>query len=262
MKFYLGTHMPNWLGLMDAPLFVSHVRLAPYKKLPRALGPWALDSGGFTQLSQHGAWTVTPKAYAAAVRRYAEEIGQLDWAAPQDWMCEPAVRERTRLAVADHQYLTRHNYLKLRTLASDLPWIPVLQGWEPDDYLRHVDMYEQAGIDLTTEPLVGLGTICRRQDTGQADQIIRSLAPLRLHGFGVKTTGLLRFGHRLASADSMAWSYNARKNPRIPSCTHKTCANCPEWAARWRTRVLAKLADIETSGRQGDLFDPDEAWSA
>jgi O-acetyl-ADP-ribose deacetylase (regulator of RNase III) len=32
--------------------------------------PWALDSGGFTELSLHGRWKATPAAYVAAVRRY------------------------------------------------------------------------------------------------------------------------------------------------------------------------------------------------
>jgi hypothetical protein len=39
---------------------------------------------------------------------------------------------------------------------------------------------------------------------------------LRLHGFGVKQTALLHPGVRelLATADSMAWSYHARRNGR------------------------------------------------
>jgi len=33
-----------------------------------------------------GAGPLTPEQYVAAVRRYRDEIGNLDWAAPQDWM--------------------------------------------------------------------------------------------------------------------------------------------------------------------------------
>jgi hypothetical protein len=36
-----------------------------------------------------------------------------------------------------------------------------------------------------------------------------------LHGFGLKETGLARFSHLLASADSMAWSPDARRKPRL-----------------------------------------------
>ena len=260
MIFYLGTHETAWLGRVDYPLFVSHMRLMKRRSLPRATCRWALDSGGFTQLSQHGTWTFTARQYVPAVRRYSDEIGNLDFAAPMDWMCEPFMTASTGLSVHGHQKLTVANYLELRTIADDLPWIPVLQGWEPADYLRHVDMYAAAGINLATMDRVGIGSVCRRQDTAQGDWIIRSLAPIRLHGFGIKTGGLLRSGHRLTSADSMAWSYNARRNPPMAGCTHQSCANCLRWADRWRHATLTKLAAVEAAGRQGDLFDHDEAW--
>jgi len=263
MEFYLGTHETAWLGRDPRlPLFVSHVRLAKRRTLPQATHPWALDSGGFTQLSQHGHWTITPRQYVTAVRRYHDEIGHLAWAAPQDWMCEPFVLERTGLTIAEHQRRTVTNYIQLRCYAPDLPFIPVLQGWTRDDYLRCVDWYDSSGIPLERLPRVGVGTICRRQDTGQADTIIRSLAPLRLHGFGVKVTGLLQFGHRLTSADSLAWSYNARKHPPIDGHTHGSCANCLTWASRWRDSLLTRLDAKNRHGIQGDLFDPDEAWAS
>src|SRR6266545_2636303 len=135
MRFYLGTHKPHWLGLVDFPLMVSHRTLAQRRTLPRARAPWALDSGGFTEIATYGHWTIPPQAYVEAVARYAAEIGQLDWAAPQDWMCEPIMVERSGLSVAEHQHRTIVNYLELRTLAPGLPFVPVLQGWRLDDYL-------------------------------------------------------------------------------------------------------------------------------
>src|SRR6266545_5152919 len=114
---------------------VSHRSLARRRSLPRALGPWALDSGAFSEIAAHGCFQTSPSAYAAAVRRYSGEIGQLAWAAPQDWMCEPFMLERTGLSVREHQHRTVTNYLELRRLAPGLPFIPVLQGWRLDDYL-------------------------------------------------------------------------------------------------------------------------------
>src|SRR5207248_3954856 len=87
MRFYLGTHQPAWLARdLGVPLLVSHRRLASRRSLPRATGPWALDSGGFTELSLYGKWRTDVHAYVAAVRRYSREIGNLDWAAGHDWM--------------------------------------------------------------------------------------------------------------------------------------------------------------------------------
>lgn len=87
LAFYLGAHQPHWLWRARFPLFVSHRQLA---RRPRTLRPatcrWALDSGGFTELSLHGRWITPAAAYAEAVTRYAGQVGGLDFAAIQDWM--------------------------------------------------------------------------------------------------------------------------------------------------------------------------------
>lgn len=244
MKFYLGTHKEHWLRTAGFPLFVSHRRLMDRRSLPEAVGPWVLDSGGFTELGKFGEWRTTPEDYVKAVRRYQDEIGRLEWAAPQDWMCEPKVRAMTGLTVEDHQRRTVENLLVLRDLDPGLPIRPVIQGWERDDYLRCLDLYEAAGVDLREEPIVGVGSVCRRQATSEIETILRDLsgAGVRLHGFGVKIKGLRRYADALVSADSMAWSFHARLRPPLPGHTHKNCANCWDYAIGWRDRVLAELA--------------------
>ncbi|KOX33791.1 hypothetical protein ADK67_05505 [Saccharothrix sp. NRRL B-16348] len=272
-RFLLGSHQPGWLSTAGVPLFVSDTRLRRYKTLPRAAAPWALDSGGFTQLQQCGQWTVSPREYVARVRRYRDEIGHMEWCAPQDWMCEPIVISGGRagrmffvgtgLSVIEHQRRTVDNAVELTMLAPELPWRRVVQGETGDDYERCHDLYDRAGIDLTREPLVGLGSVCRRQGTREAHDIIRRLRArgiTRLHGFGVKTLGLRRYGHLLTSADSLAWSEDARRKKR-PVCgtVHprggKNCANCLPYALQWRTRLLT-----DTQPRpQLRLFDIGEA---
>ncbi|GII26499.1 deazapurine DNA modification protein DpdA family protein [Planosporangium mesophilum] len=265
--FLLGTHQPGWLARPEiaaeqVPLFVSDRRLRVYKTLPVAVWPWSEDSGGFTELQKYGRWTVAPREYVVRLYRYRAEIGNLMWAAPQDWMCEPIVINGgtvngqrfvgTHLSVAEHQRRTVANFAQLRDLAPDLPIIPVVQGFARDDYLRCVDLYWRlARIDLAAEPLVGLGSVCRRQGTAEAACIIAALhtaGVTRLHGFGFKILGLAGPGAGLTSADSLAWSDTARKlrQPALPECIHaqrhKNCANCLRFALRWRTNVLAAAA--------------------
>jgi hypothetical protein len=256
--FYLGAHQPHWLWSARFPLFVSHRQLA--RRAVRGLRPatcrWGLDSGGFTALLLDGGYTMTAAQYAEAVAGYAVRVGGLDFAAPMDWMCEPFMVERTGLSVAEHQHRTVASYLELRALAPDLPFIPVVQGWQLADYLACLELYASAGIDLAALPRVGLGSVCRRQSTGQIAVIVTELARrgLRLHGFGIKTSGLCRYGHLLTSADSMAWSYAARRAPALAGCTgHKNCANCLAYATAWRTRTLAAAS----RHRQASLFDPE-----
>src|SRR6185436_4368201 len=93
--------------------FVSHRQLMDRRILPRASGPWVLDSGGFSELSLYSTWRTSPAAYVEAVHRYEAEVGELSWAAPQDWMCEPFMLARTGLTVLEHQRRTVDNFVTL-----------------------------------------------------------------------------------------------------------------------------------------------------
>jgi hypothetical protein len=100
---------------------------------------------------------------------------------------------------------------------------------------------------------VGVGTVCRRQSTIEATQIMSTLAVdgLHLHGFGFKKLGLANCHRFMRSADSTAWSDTARQNPvllpghdkpgfRRPK-GHKNCANCVDYSLMWRRELLDSL---------------------
>ena len=238
MNFFLGTHEIHWLWKVDIPLFVSRRRLEKRKNFKPATCDWALDSGGFTELNMFGQWVVTEEQYIEEINRF-KQMGRLQWCAPQDWMCEPFVLKKTKKTVQDHQRLTIQNYLSLKSKAPDLPFVPVLQGWNIEDYLRHWEAYEKAGVHLEDHKVVGVGTVCRRQNTQTGLEILRVLQPLNLHGFGFKKTGLKNGWDLLTSADSLAWSFAARKKSiQLEGCTHKKCANCLKFALQWRKEIL------------------------
>lgn len=233
VKFFLGTHHPHWLNTVEVPLFVSR---------RATCAVWALDSGGFTEISMHGRWMTSPVEYARDVRRYAAEIGGMLWAAPQDWMCEPPMLVKTGLTVREHQARTIRSVQELRSLGASV--IPVLQGWAPHEYHEHIAAYELAGIDLRAEPVVGIGSVCRRQNALGAAELVASIAAtgVRLHGFGFKTLGLARCKSAMVSADSLAWSFRARKLPPMAGCVgHVHCNNCQRFALQWRRELLARL---------------------
>jgi len=240
VRFYLGTHQSHWLWRTDVPLFVSARALRRRKSMRRATCDWALDSGGFTELSMHGSWQTTPERYVEDTRRWMDQIGRMQWAAIQDWMCEPFMVEKTGLTVAEHQARTIESWHELNRLAPEIPWTPVIQGWKLDDYLAHVEAYRASGVDLAALPIVGVGSVCRRQAMGEAEQIVRAIAAqgIRVHGFGFKLQGLRRCADAMASSDSLAWSFAARRDAPLPGCTHKSCANCMIYAMQWRDKVM------------------------
>ena len=244
MEFYFS-HLLYWLGELEVPLFISRNRLVKCRTLPKARKAWALDSG-FTELAKCGYWHSSPEEYAQDTRRFRDAIEQMSWAS-MDWMCEPWV-----VHGGDHGGQVFAGTRVARNLAPDepddldLPFVSVLQGRSLQDYEHRARMYAEAGIQLKDEPLVGLGSVCRRQGNPR-DR--RDRQPLRRAGPvpprpRSQDHRCRRYGHLLTSADSMAWSAGARRRPRLPECTHRaqTCVNCPRYALLWRTKVLFALA--------------------
>lgn len=258
MDFYVGADA-TWLGKARYPLMVSHGRLRARKSYRRALAPWVCDSRMFSELQQYGRRTFSAESYAHHVRQYAREIGNLRWVSPRDMMCEPAVISGgtfkgvtfagTGLSVDIHQDMTVEDFVELRSMLDqpgDPHVIPSLQGWEEWQYFRCLDKYERAGVDLRAEPVVGLGSTCRREGTKEVLRLVTELSAygIRLHGYGAKTQGLAMYGHLLTSADSFAWSYGARRRGGL--CQHgrgiRWETNCPDWAGAWRTNILEKMS--------------------
>jgi hypothetical protein len=193
-------------------------------------------------LSTYGRFLLSPEEYAALALRVCLEVGDVLHVSIQDWMCEPFVLAKTGLTLREHQARTIDSYCELSYLQPGLPWVPVLQGMDPEDYLRHFDDYARAGIDLTRFPLVGVGSVCKRNRAKEIRELFVKLHELglRLHGFGVKADGLASARGVLASADSMAWSRRGRFAGGRDSNGY-LLANSQEWAEH-RRGALAALA--------------------
>ena len=178
---------------------------------------WIIDSGAFTRLAS-GKGHLPTAGYARQIERFMH-IGNLQAVVAQDYMCEPAMLERRGRTIAQNQADSTRRYLALRSvLPEGLCVMPVLQGWEPRDYLRHARALSPA---LPPGAWVGVGSVCQRQGDAAhvaaiVDAILSTRSDLRLHGFGVKTQALVHPSVRagFASVDSMAWSFAARRRNR------------------------------------------------
>jgi hypothetical protein len=268
-RFYLGIHRSNWLPMVTTPVFISR-RVFPKGPFPRAAGRYAIDSGGFTELQLHGEWTITAAEYVAFLRRAWAECGPFDFAAGMDWMCEPVVISGgrvgpmvfvgTHLSVEEHLQRTVANAVELDILAPDLPIVKTVQGFRLPEYMRCLDLYEAAGIDITTGRWA-IGSVCRRQHMDEAADIIdaiRARGVPNLHGFGFKIQGLRQCWDSLTSADSMSWSkagFYAGPCQHPPYATGRqpqSEANCLPYALAWRERHIHP--PTREHFRQLDLF--------
>jgi len=216
MIFFVGLHQPNDARFVRAAC-ISANRLWR-RQSGFQVGYWIMDSGGFRIIEMHGGYPEPPEAYAGLIRRFSRN-GRLLAAVGQDYMCESFMLEKTGLSIAEHQRLTIERYDALRSYdTSGVRIMPVLQGFAPEQYSTHVRQY---GDRLHHRAWVGVGSLCRRNGRPAAIAAVlvaikQVLPDLRLHGFGIKVTalgdGLVR-GH-LFSADSMAWSFAARREGR------------------------------------------------
>jgi hypothetical protein len=219
MKFYIGMHLPYLAKHFDNT-FIS-VNVLRKRKSAFGVNNWIMDSGAFTEISTYG-------HYRASVHDYAEQIlkwrscGNLELAVAQDYMCEPFILKITGLTVREHQELTIKRYAELvRDISDSVQIMPVIQGFAPSDYSNHLDMYDEL---LKQNMRVGVGSVCKRNskptEIVSVLETIKAKRPdLKLHGFGLKTTALKNnyISSLLYSADSMAWSFAARKQHRNPN---------------------------------------------
>jgi len=163
MHFYVGLHQPS-----DARNFercmVSISRLRN-RLSDFSVGEWMMDSGAFMELKLFGRYRDSVAVYAAHIRRWSR-CGRLVAAVAQDYMCEPFMLARTGLSVADHQRLTISRYDALMGERTGVYILPVLQGYQPAEYVSHVRQY---GARIETGAWVGVGSICKRN--GDPDAI-------------------------------------------------------------------------------------------
>jgi hypothetical protein len=219
--------------LMSANAFWKKGKFRNYEVLWDLEVPIALDSSGFVAMNHYGGYRWPIWDYLD----FATSLRPIWWAA-MDYCVEPEIA-RNHEQVIDRIEGTVYSLAK--TIACVTEWnrqlpecratppMPVLQGWHPADYRHCVAEIERCllGDPAYIEgmgqdgwpPLVGVGSICRRQLAGTTGlmRIIDTLENLlpghvKLHLFGIKSAGLkqLRDRPRIASVDSMAWNTGAR----------------------------------------------------
>lgn len=192
-EFFIGWHQPNngSSGCVNFDRVMISINRLIDRKSDFLVKRWILDSGAFTRITSDKGH-LDPIVYAAQIDRWSK-CGDLIAAVTQYWMCEKFVLNITGLTIEDHQRLTIERFDLLKSLIkSDTYLMPVLQGYEPSDYVKHLKDY---GDRLAFGDWVGVGSICKRNSNASSIKAvllaIKSARPdLRLHGFGVKRTAL------------------------------------------------------------------------
>ncbi len=214
--FFVGWHQPTRgkSGCANIRYTMISINRLLHRKSPFPVQNWILDSGAFTRIAS-GRGHLPVAEYAEHICRWSK-CGNLMAAVSQDYMCEPFILSLTGMSVEENQRLTIERYDAL--LAHSLPvyLMPVLQGYEPHEYVRHLAQY---GDRLQPGMWVGIGSVCKRNSRPQQIEALllalhQERPNLRLHGFGIKKTALKMpvVWDLLYSADSQAATYHIRRN--------------------------------------------------
>ncbi len=205
----------------------------------------ALDSAGFVAASRY-------RGFPWSTQHYLDLAAAAPWLwwAAQDWCVEPEVAGDEDAVLDRISATVRLNMVCLRGgerrgIADR--FVPVLQGWHPDHYLRCLERMPW----VLDSPLVGIGSMCRRHIHGEhgvlhvLDTLDRAFSGLASgwHLFGLKSQAIAVAAQhpRVASTDSQAYGVAARQDARKARAS-KSDALVATTMARWHGQQIAAIS--------------------
>lgn len=187
------------------------------KKFKRSFGLKWLDCGGFTALNHYD-------DYPFSVINYANLIAKLNphYYASMDYPCEPEISRNLGLMTNQERIkATVKNALELSEWESHLPgqMVPVIQGYELDEYLYCLDLYAENNL---IRDYMAVGSMCRRISNDQLSKLIpgiyykaQDLGCTKLHFFGLKLSSqLIPYEDIIWSRDSAAVFMSANEEEK------------------------------------------------
>lgn len=256
--FFIGCDRRWMFDLIPKPMLGVNAPLSRRVDLRSKEVSWA-DSGAFQLVKKHAGYPFSHEEYRARL----EQLGP-SFYTQMDWPCEPSVREKTGLTVAQHQVRSIASAAECATwkLGESL-FVPTIQGWTVDEYLACAENLEAEGL---WRPYMAIGSVCRRGSTAGVERVLWALREFkpgtRYHGFGVKSVDKL-LSH-LWSADSFAWNFHGRMDVRARhGIGHNTRANLTPYLERyvvrargWEGRGVHR--QVQRSFRGGGVVGPAE----
>ena len=166
-----------------------------------------VDSGGFQVTAR---WDLEYPYSVETLFEYAERVGA-DYLAAPDYACEPELHDST---VSNRIGMTVEGHAQAMALYEDREWsfqlVPVLQGYEVEDYEHCIDWFESEGM---IRDYMAVGTVCKRDRVKSIHNVLqaikRKLPDVDLHMFGMTLNAWKdrRLWGQFKSADTAAWNW-------------------------------------------------------
>jgi len=188
----------------------------PVPRIPESVIDRAADCGGFVATRKWGNYRYTPEHYVEWLHGW-----QPHWAAMMDYCCEQPITQGRVEEVYRRQELTTKmsGYLWDTYRYTPWCWVPTIQGWDVEDYARHVVEMKPLITEMsahygpTSAFRVGIGTLCARASAKVIREVVSLVASalpgVPLHLWGVKLSVMqspIHLPAQVTSVDSGAWN--------------------------------------------------------
>jgi hypothetical protein len=165
-------------------------------KLPAEITHTAADCGGYVATKIWGDYRYSPQQYVDWLETFTPR-----WAATMDYCCEKEVAANKGIVRERQQRTTDMAYLFWQDYRDAAwAWVPTIQGWQVDDYVRHAQELKPLIIEMKSHYgpssafRVGIGTLCKRASVSMVHEVVnavaRELPGVPLHLWGIKLTAL------------------------------------------------------------------------
>ncbi len=172
-----------------------------------------VDSGGFPSSFLYNGYNKSDEEYLNFVLKH-----DATYFALRDYPCEVQIIKKHDTTPENQILRTVEHHIKLLDLSEDYGLegraVPVLQGWETDEYLYCLDLFREHGL---IRDYMAIGSLCRRHAEKQIRKIILTVRQelpdwVKLHAFGTKISVLRNKAvwDAIYSVDSGAWDFDAR----------------------------------------------------
>lgn len=184
---------------------------------PRNAGEIFMDSGGFVFFNKFGEYPFSVDQYLGLIHKMRP-----DYFASMDFPCEPTITSLLgKIGVKERIERTVENAVRIAQREGETKalFVPVIQGYDADDYAYCLELHRQAG---TIRPYMAVGSLCNRSNSQEIGDLFpkiyesaQEVGVKQLHAFGLKRSPKLSsINHLIYSRDSATLYYTNSNEKR------------------------------------------------
>jgi hypothetical protein len=174
-----------------------------------------LDSGGFSFLNRFGDYPFGVDTFVDWYQMMMDANNKkISFISTPDYPCEEEITRTCKLKTNYERIIaTVDKAVECYDKHPDVPWMPVIQGYEPSEYEMCLSLYRCKGIKPKK---FAVGSMCRRTNIKKIEYHIKNLIEYGLkeeiHIFGLCIRGMKSkyLFDNVDSCDSVAYTYNCK----------------------------------------------------